>query len=56
MGKRKAGTQKAQKKGKKLKYTADEVIKVPEKDRTLEHWKSLPKQTLVLAAGSLSLV
>ena len=56
MGKRKAGTQKAQKKGKKPKYTADEVMEVPEEERTLEHWKSLPEQTLVLTAGSLSLV
>ena len=55
-GERKAGTQKAQKKGKKPKYTADEVMDVPEEERTLEHWKSLPKQTLVLTAGFLSLV
>ena len=34
MGKRKAGTQKAQKKGKKLKYTADDVMEVPEEEIT----------------------
>ena len=56
MGKRKAETQKVQRKGKKPKFTADEVIELPEEERTLEHWKSLPKQTLVLTAGSLSLV
>ena len=52
MGKRKAETQKVQRKGKKPKFTADEVMELPEEERTLEHWKSLPKQTLVLSAGS----
>ena len=56
MEKRKAETQKVQRKGKKLKFTAGEVMELPEEERILEHWKSLPKQTLVLTAGSLSLV
>ena len=31
-------------------------MEVPEEERTLEHRKSLPKQTLILTSGSLSLV
>ena len=60
MGKRKTGkamsSSKQTHKRQRVTLSAGEVMAVPEHERTLEQWQTLPKQTLVLTAGALNLI
>ena len=60
MGKRKIGkamsSSKQTHKRQRVTLSAGEVMAVPEHERTLEQWQTLPKQTLVLTAGALNLI